>query len=230
MRFRSIITTLLALVVVISALYLWRRPRPGSEVPEREQDVVLAPVAEPTLPPPRAPLPPPALSEVQPTLDRVFAQTLRVDPAVSPAFVAGDFNGDEVPDLAVAVRPKDEGSLPRLNDRLASWGLQDAAVPPPPPPDKPQPVLVTLGDRLLAVVHGSGIEGWRSPETLQGYLVKNAVGPRLQPRPLAGVPDGVRMQVTRDHVGDVIATSRSGGAGLVVWTGARYLWADLKGL
>ena len=230
MRFRSVVTTLLALVVVASALYLWRRPRPVSTVPEREKDVVLPPPAESAPSPSRPPVPPPALAEVQPALDRVFARTVRVDLKVSPAFVAGDFNGDEIADLAVAVRPRDQGTLPALNDPLAGWGLQDAAVPPPPPPDKPKPVSVALGDRLLAVVHGAGDQAWRSSESMQGYLVKNAAGPGLQPRPLMGVPEGIRMQVTRIHAGDVIATRRGGGDGVVIWTGARYQWADLKGL
>ena len=164
---------------------------------------------------------------MQPTLDRVFDQTLTVDPATPPAFVAGDFNGDDVTDLAVAVRPRSRDALPRLNAELARWSVQDAAAPAADAASKPEPVKVAAGDRLLAVVHGVDAGGWRNPDARQGYLVKNAVGSGMRPRPLAGVPAAIRMRAIRTHAGDVIAENRGGARGLIFWTGAAYVWADL---
>ena len=56
--------------------------------------------------------------------------------------------------------------------------------------------------------------GWRNPDARQCYLVKNAVGSRMQLRPLTGVPDAIRMRAIRSHVGDVIAVRRGGEPGL----------------
>jgi len=227
MRFRSIVILLLAFTVMAGGVYLWRWPRPRVEVVKHEADTVLPPATEPsTLPPPSA-IPPPALEEVQPALDRVFDRTVTVDRAAQPAFLAGDFNGDEVTDLAVAVRPGSADAPSKLNAELAPWGLQDATAPPVPAAGKPKPVKVTAGDRLLAVIHGVEGAGWRNPEARQGYLVKNAVGLRMQRRPLTGVPDAIRMRAYRTHIGDVIAESRGGKPGLIFWTGAAYAWADL---
>ena len=93
---------------------------------------------------------------------------------------------------------------------------------------KPAPVKVAAGDLLLAVVHGVDVGGWRNPDARQCYLVKNAVGSGMRRRPLAGVPAAIRMRVNRTHIGDVIVGSRGGEPGLILWTGAAYVWADLK--
>src|SRR4026207_921083 len=107
MRFRSIVTFLLALVVVASVLYLRRRPRPEVEVGEAEEAIVVPPATEHTPLPSPSPIAGPTLPEVQPTLDRVFDPTVAMEQATPrAAFVAGDFNGDDVTDLAVAVRPR----------------------------------------------------------------------------------------------------------------------------
>lgn len=228
MAFRSIVLFLLALVVVASALYLWRRPRPQVEVVDREKEAVLPPPTQPSPLPSPSRMAAPALSEVQPTLDRAFDQTLTVDQAARPAFVAGDFNGDDVPDLAVAVRPRNEEALPRLNAELANWGTQDASAPPTDAVTRPEPLKVAAGELLLAVVHGVEDGGWRSPEARPCYLVKNAVGSGMRPQPLARVPDAIRMRVNRSHTGDVIVEERGGARGLIFWNGARYLWSPLR--
>jgi hypothetical protein len=226
MRFRVIITALLALVVVLGALYVRWRPRAAAEVVEREQETVLPPEPPPG---PLSPPPPPAapaLSEVQPLLDRVFDQTLAVDEETRPAFVAGDFNGDDITDLAVAVRPRSEAALGKLNAELASWGRQDATAPPSPDASsKPAQVRVAAEDLLLVVVHGVAEAGWRSPDT-QGYLVKNAVGSGMRSLPLTSMPAALRMEVIRSHTGDVIAGDRGGKPGLLFWAGGAYVWAD----
>jgi len=214
-----------ATALVLLTLHARQQPRPASEPVDREEDVVL-PATEPASPalPAPAPIPPPSLSEVHKALDGVFGTILTVDLAARPAFVAGDFNGDDAADLAVSVRPRGRDSLPGLNAELTPWGLQDATAPPMDAASGPERPKVAAGDRLLAVVHGVGAEGWRHADSRQGYLVKNAIGGRMQPQPLAGTPSAVRMRAIRLHTGDVIATDRGGKPGLVFWTGATYTW------
>ena len=182
--------------------------------------------AEP--PPSPSPIAPPTLSEVQPTLDRVFDHTLTIDRATQPAFVAGDFNGDDVTDLAVAVRPRTPRAGLDLRAALAHCRLQDAIAPLTVASATLEPRTLGTTDLLLAVVHGAFPGGWRNPDARQCDLVKNAVGAQMRARPLAGVPDAIRMRAIRSHVGDVIAARRGGQPGLVFWTGATYVWADLK--
>jgi hypothetical protein len=226
MRFRSTLLVFLALVVATSGLYLVWRPRPRAPVSDREKDVVLLPEPSPT--PSPSPIAAPTLPEVQPTLDRVFDQTLILEAASQPAFLAADFNGDSITDLAAVVRPVTD-ALPKLNDALANWSLQDAARPPViDAANKPEPVSVAAGDRLLAVVHGVDAAGWRSPEARQGYLVKNAVGSQMRLSPLTKLPDAIRMATSRAHVGDVILEERGGERGVILWTGAAYAWAGLR--
>ncbi|HET6899073.1 MAG TPA: hypothetical protein VFK70_12025, partial [Vicinamibacteria bacterium] len=127
MRVRSTIVPLLAVVVVASALYLRRRPSPRVDVIETEKAVVPTPV-EPAPSPSPFRIAAPALSEVQPTLDRVFDQAVVLDPAIRSPFVAGDFDGDDVTDLAVAVRPRSEAARSEINGGRPNWIVQDAAA------------------------------------------------------------------------------------------------------
>jgi hypothetical protein len=226
MRFRSTAILLLAAVVVGSAVYLWRRPRPTVDVVEREGAVAA------TSPDP-APLPwatriaAPALSEVQPTLDRVFGHAVVMDAAIASAVVAGDFDGDDFTDLAVAVRPRNEAALSELNAGRPDWIVQDATAPES-PAGKPEPVKMSARDLLLAVVPGVAAGGWRNPDLRRGYLVRHAVGTGLRTRPLAELPDAIRMRTYRTHTGDVIVSNRGGQPGVVLWTAAAYIWVDLQ--
>jgi hypothetical protein len=90
-------------------------------------------------------------------------------------------------------------------------------------------VPIADGERLLAFVHGVAGASWQASDDRPCYLVRNAAGSGMRVRPLSEVPEGVRMQVTRAHVGDVIVETRDAGRGLVFWTGAGYAWADLAG-
>ena len=220
MRVRSAIVCALALVVVAGAFSGRRRAR--LEVGGPEPAMAPAP-PEPAPSASRSPAAAPMPAEIQPVLDRVFEGLLAVDQADRPSFAAGDFNGDGIDDLAVAVRARDAAALSRLNGELAHW-VQDAEAP---RAIRPDPVTVVKEDVLLAVVHGVNGGGWRDRQAAPGGVVKNAVGSGLRPRPLGGVPPAVRMSVARAHVGDVIDTSRNGRPGVVVWTGAAYAWAAL---
>ena len=87
MRFRSTVVALLAVTVVTSAVYLRRRPVPRVDVIETEGAVAPAPLEPSPLPSPSR-IAAPALSEVQPTLDRVFGQAVVMDSAIRSPFVA----------------------------------------------------------------------------------------------------------------------------------------------
>jgi hypothetical protein len=223
MRLRTIVVVVLALAVVASTLYVrWRR---HSRLPEAqpEGDVVPPPpVSEPAASTSDAA---PAPSDLQPTLDRLFERSLLVDRQVRPSYVTGDFTGDSLTDLAVAVRPRDEEALSRLNAGVPRWRLQDATAAAETPGNDGTPI--SSGDRLLAVVHGVAGAPWSGGADRPCYLVRNAVGPGMSARPLSGVPPAIRMRVNRAHAGDVIVQERGAGRGLVFWTGAAYAWADL---
>ena len=226
MAFRSLVVFLLALAVAGSVLYLWRRPRPKSTVYEREADVVVPSPEPPTAVPPPVPARAPAPDEVQPALDRAFDGTVAVDTTLQPAFVAGDLNGDDITDLAVAVRPRSDDALNQLNAGLTKWRRLDAQDSAPVGAAPPAPVRIARTDLLLAVIHGVEGGAWRDPLATQGYLVKSALGTGLRLRPLMGVPDAVRERAFRVHKGDVIAQVRAGRPGVVFWTGAAYAWGD----
>lgn len=224
-RRRTTLVVLLAAAALAVALLFGQRPPPrlGGEIVER--DVAPPPVVEPSATP-HTSIPAPSLSEVQPALARVFGPTLRLDGATRPAFLAGDFNGDGVADLAAAVRPNGEDALLELNDEPAEWGRQDAVAP---PVTGRETVRLAAGDLLLAVIHGAEPSGWRNPVARQCYLVKNAVGAAMHRRPLAALPAALRTRVIRLHAGDVIVADRPGGPGWIVWDGARYIWVAQPG-
>jgi hypothetical protein len=224
MRFRSIALLLLALAVLGSAVYLRRWPRPTNEVVTPEATADPVPLQAPTPPPPSARVAAPTRADAQPVLDRVFEQGVAVDEKTAPAFVAGDFNGDDVGDLAVAVRPRSEDAVARLNAGLMPWRRQDATAP---AGQEVRPATVRAADLLLAVVHGAGADAWRSAEAGPGYLVRNAAGPGMKTRPLASEPMAVRVKAFRTHTGDVIVVERGGRPGVVLWTGAAYAWVAL---
>jgi hypothetical protein len=212
-----------------SAVYLWRRPRPYTAGFEREPDPVVSPPESPTPVPAPVPARSPQAAEVQPVLDRVFDGTVVVDGALQPAFVAGDLNGDDITDLAVAVRPRGDDMLGTLNAALTRWRRLDATDPSAPPgaPPKPAPVEIARNDLLLAVIHGEGAGAWRDPIATQGYLVKNALGTGLRLRPLMEVPDEVRERVIRAQ-GRRDRPGARGPDGVVFWTGAAYAWGDVR--
>ncbi len=151
---------------------------------------------------PRPSLPaPPKARDVRAAIERVFGKAVTVDPARA---AAGDFNGDDSEDLAVAARAA-PAMLEQVNHDLANWTLQDAAAP------RPARVTVAREDTLLAVVHGYGAAGWRDPQARQSYLVRHGAA---------------RPRVARDAHGlaDVLVDDAPGHPGFLYWSGARYVW------
>ena len=164
--------------------------------------------------------------EIDETLRRVFGSALRAEPGPAfPRFFVGDFNADDVEDLAVVALPA-PGALPAINDPLAPWIIRDAQRPTPASVSASAAVNgVEQDDVLLAVVHGYGGSAWRSPDARHGYILRHALGEQMRARP-AGEVIAVTEPGAR-AVGDVIAGVIDGRAGFLYWTGTRYLWRRL---
>src|SRR5262245_2972204 len=158
------------------------------EQPMPEQPVG---VSEKPLPPAEPPhidakikLPPPKQAEVQQVMKRIYGDALTVD---ATPFLVGDFNGDGSQDIAVVAKPV-AGRLEELNNEVANWILEDPQKIPLPDPTKtvqqsppaPAPVRVELTDSLVVMLHGFGQDGWRSPQAIQSYLLKNAAGKNMK--------------------------------------------------
>ena len=124
--------------------------------------------------------PSPTAIEINDAVARVFEQAAVPGTTPKTNFVVGDFNGDGSEDLAVVVKPN-ETKLAEVNSEMANWILEDPkkivlpssslAVP---ISNKPAPVRAESGDKLLAVIHGVGSQGWRSADAKQTFLLKNA--------------------------------------------------------
>lgn len=200
-------------------------PRPPARETEAERQPPISPV--PTDGAPVAPSrpTPPQPGEARQAIERVFAGALALDRREPSGVVSGDFNADGSPDLAVAVRPREE-RLQAINDPLANWTLEDPRRVPSLPGSAESPVRVEAGDALLAVVHGHGPAGWRNPEARQAYLLKDAAGRGMRPQATARILDAAPSKARRP-AGDAIVESLDGRQGFLYWTGARYAWHDL---
>lgn|SRR5262249_13683754 len=184
---------------------------------------------QPNLQPPA----PPTAAEVASTLQRVFGDDLLLEKGTRPAFIAGDFNGDDSQDLAMIVRPA-PGKLEDINGELANWIIQDANqyfippsgvhVVPLPPPTAPK---VAEGEEVLAIIHGHGPEGWRSPSARQAYLVKHAAATFLGKSPSIGQKSIRRMHLPVKT--EIIEEMRSNKKGFLFWTGQAYAWHPSQG-
>jgi hypothetical protein len=190
-----------------------------------------APVPEAT---PAAPAPKPAPSEVRDALARIYKGAVAFDERGGRA-VVGDFNGDGSQDLAAEVQPA-AGKVSELNDELANWIVADPRQVKPLDPGRLNPhqgvqtstpgerPLVQQRDTLLVVIHGFKEEGWRNPNAMQTYLLKNAAdGGELKAEARAGAQTVVQKTILRLQ-GDVILEKLGGESGFLYWTGASYGW------
>jgi hypothetical protein len=234
---RSVMLTAAFFVAIMSAI-LWGGVKPEQHLAEPAsppQAVQQPPTTTKTPEPGKvAKATPPKPGEVQSAILRVYEGTLTVDPN---SYMVGDFDGDGSQDLVAVVSPITE-MLPRLNSELARWKLEDPRkvtfpelkdLPRNPPP--PAPVKAEEGERLLAVIHGSGPVGWRNPEAMNTYLLKNAVGSSMGPQPLKQALIAVRGNKGKDNLlslrGDVIKQTLGKEKGFLFWTGADYAWHPL---
>jgi hypothetical protein len=217
MRTARAVLPLLAAAALGFALAAARRhpPRPPAEAPPSA-----------TLPPAPSPgatavtRPPPTPAEAAEALRRVFGGAVAPESGEPP--LGRDFNGDGVVDLAVVVRPS-AGRLAEINEPLASWTIQDAAASGP----AREKSSVAADERLLAVIHGYGAEGWRSPDARQSYLVRHPGSPPFEPRPRSALLRNRHRPAPPRVDGDVILTTVGGRRGFVYWTSARYAWLPL---
>ncbi|MEW6126353.1 MAG: hypothetical protein AB1757_04755 [Acidobacteriota bacterium] len=178
-------------------------------------------------------LPPPTPTELQQAVNRLYKDTVMIE---AHQFLVGDFNGDHSQDLAVIVKPA-AGKHQELSSEVANWILEDPQNIPLPDPTKPvqpfppapAPVRVEPADRLLAILHGFGQEGWRSPQAIQTYLLKNAVGNQMMLQdPKALIKTARRIKSFPQLRGEVIQQTLDGKPGFLYYTGAKYVWRRLN--
>jgi len=185
-----------------------------------------------------APEPPAAKpAEVEQAIERVFKGAVTIKTDRTPYFIVGDFNGDFSQDLAVAVKPT-PGNLLAINDELAPWILVEP-VETAKPDSKGAPysklhaeiakrrrVVIEERDNLLAVIHGFQSKGWRDPQATQTYVLKDAVGVKMETQ----APKQIVWAGNKDKLpriwGDVIALSINEQYGFLYYNGAKYSWYD----
>jgi len=199
------------------------KPIPVTAVPVQK-----TPEAQPDLPPA-----PPTAADAASALQRIFGGDLVLEQGIRPAFIAGDFNGDDSQDLAVIVRPA-PGKLQDLNSELANWIIQDANnyfIPPSgqhtvalPPVASPK---VAEGEELLAIIHGHGPQGWRNASALQAYLVKHAAATFVGKSPSIAQKSIRQMHLPVKT--EIIEEIRSNKKGFLFWTGQAYAWHPNQG-
>ncbi|MEW6207347.1 MAG: hypothetical protein AB1631_03205 [Acidobacteriota bacterium] len=221
----------LILSLIIAAVFSSACVKPQEPPAQRE-----APVQQPPEPPPppkptQADLAPAKPEEAREALARVYQTAVTLEP--NQKIITGDFNGDESPDIAMVVKPS-ESAIDEINSEVANWILVDptkvvilkkTGIPP-----TPAPVKIEKTDTLIAVLHGHGPAGWRSKDSQQTWLLRNAAGSdmKLQPAKDAmrinrGKPDFPRLN------GDVISQTLGGYRGFLYWTGAKYAWFATSG-
>jgi hypothetical protein len=228
---RRTLTTLLGCALVFGVI--WMRIRPGPRAEDTEA-LPLVPAVEATRPAAPERTEPPQPGEAISVLARVFAGALHVEARSAAACVAGDFNRDGWPDVAVTARPT-ECRLAELRGELANWTLQD----PRSPRSRPADVRVEANERLLAIVHGHGPEGWRCDDARQAYLLKGAFA-RLETRSVEEVGSTRAVRSTGEvrsasdsraatrRQGETLFATLDGSSGFLHWTGARYAWHQTK--
>jgi hypothetical protein len=177
---------------------------------------------------------PPQASEVRAALERAYKGAVTFDERNMRATV-GDFNGDGSEDIAVAVRPA-TGRVAELNDTLSNWIVADPRKVEPPDPRNFDPhqgvqkltppaarARIEASDSLLVVIHGFKETGWRNPEALQTYLLKNAAGSDMSAQSRADAQSSARKKTPR-LLGDVVREKLGDETGFLYWTGASYGW------
>lgn len=182
---------------------------------------------------------PPVPQDARAAIERVYKGAVVFDEREAGAAAAvGDFNGDGSEDIIARARPA-PGRLAEVNDEVANWIVTDPRTVHPPDPrefDPHQGVQrlapharphIEAADTLLVVVHGYKEAGWRNPEALQTFLLKNVAGEGLRPERRAeaqAVARGRRLRL----FGDVLHEKLGGAPGFLYWTGASYGWLETK--
>lgn len=176
----------------------------------------------------------PTLTESRTALERVYGKAVSIDASRPVSFVVGDFNADGSEDIAFVVLPA-AGMLGDINSELANWIIIDPKKVQTFDPDKavqtlrPQtgPVKIEPRDTLLAVLHGHGRGGWRSPEATQSYLLKNAAGDDLRVVPAKDFPPALKVRGERlNKRAHIISQKLAGVSGFLYWSSGKYIWRE----
>ena len=165
---------------------------------------------------------PPQLSEVDEAVKRVFKSAALIDDSRSPSFVVGDFNGDRSEDIAVIVKTA-PGKAADMNQQFPPWILKDPFVK-----TEPGMTLLRVSEReaLLAVIHGYGAGGWHDSQATQTYLLKNALGEKIEAKTKADVIAANQGKKLPLLTGDLISEILRGKPGYLYYAGSTYLWYD----
>lgn len=189
--------------------------------------------ATPAEVPPMTEAKPATNAEARASLERVYKQAVAVDENRPDSFINGDFNGDGSGDLAVAVKPARD-MLGEINSDVSNWIVADprAAVPFDPNQSKQTtppagPVKIEQSDALLAIVHGHGPEGWRSPQATQSYLLKGAAAQGLRAVPVRDYPPALAVRRNLNAKADIISGKLAGADGFLYWSRGKYVWHKL---
>jgi hypothetical protein len=173
---------------------------------------------------------PPTPEEARAALERVYRQTLTVEANRPDALIVGDFNGDGSEDLAVAVKAA-AGALAELNGEFPNWIIVDPGRALPFDPDKrvqaappsQGPPKVEAGDALLAILHGHGPAGWRSPEATQSYLLKGGAGSGMRAVPARDYPPALKVRRNLNSRSDIISGTLAGADVFLYWSRGKYI-------
>jgi hypothetical protein len=225
-RAKSLFLVRLALAsAIVIVLQGCSSSNPGLRVEKPVPAASPTPAAQAT---PLPKLPPPSKAEVEAAFHRVFGGDLIVPPAVPQAFLVGDFNGDQSEDIAIVARPA-PGKLDDINSDLANWIILDADKAFIPPvgktvvvPPKQAPAKVAKGEEVLAIIHGFGPKGWRSPDARQAYLIKHAAATFQGTAPSASQKYIRELKLNIDA--EIIKEVRDNKKGYIFWTGSVYAW------
>jgi hypothetical protein len=187
--------------------------------------VETAPTYQPP-PPPVVQVPtnvvPAKLNDVEEALNRVFKGAAVVDKTMPHSFYAGDFNGDAIQDIAIAVKPA-PGKIETLNEEYPSWLLRDPFAA----EETRSPSLrVTEDESLLAIIHGYGANDWRDPQATQTFLLKNIVGSEVEVHAGKQFVKANRGKKLPPIRGDVIGQMLRGNRGYIYFAAATYRWFD----
>jgi hypothetical protein len=188
--------------------------------------VETAPAAQPAPPPPVVQVPtnvvPANLNEVEDALNRVFKGAAVVDKTIKPPFYAGDFNGDAVQDIAIAVKPA-PGKTENLNEEYPAWLLRDPFAA---EETKSPSLRVTENESLLVIIHGYGANDWRDQQATQTFLLKNIVGSDVEVQAGKEFVKANRGKKVPPVRGDVIGQMLRGNRGYIYFASATYRWFD----
>ncbi len=192
---------------------------------------VEAPIAPQAVVAPAAPTAPardmaaPTPADVRAALKRVFGDALSLDESTAASFAVGDFNSDDSQDVMAIVLPN-PARLATINSEVANWSIANPRrewLPPKnvrvfklPPADAMQP-KIAAGEREVAVIHGFGPQGWRSPDARQAYLLREVAGTFGGATHLERLPRQVKS-------GDVVREKLGTEDGFLYYSGAKYIW------